>query len=119
MPLEQPKTPPAKLRMESRRRKLAHLKTLIEYDRKREIESLFRQISDVVGHTIPFSIFSRGLLLAALAQREELLLAAQKISDLGRPHNEDADALQRYEAEIAQLIFRAFDLRKKVPTRGV
>src|SRR5262245_43995810 len=62
--------PVAKRQIDSRKKKLAHLKTLLEYQEKREITEMLREIADVVGHNIQFSIFNRGLLLAALTQKQ-------------------------------------------------
>ena len=104
-------------RIDSRKKKLAHLKTLLEYDEKREITALLRAIADVVGHTIQFSIFNRALLLAALAQKEEFLRVAEKISGLERPSNGDVEAFREYEAQIGQMIFAAFDIRGIAPKR--
>jgi hypothetical protein len=78
---------PQRRQIDSRKKKLAHLKTLLEYEEKREITALLRDLADVVGHNIQFSIFNRGLLLAALAQKEEFLRVAQKIAGLERPSN--------------------------------
>src|SRR5262245_40892790 len=66
-----PVAPPARRRIDSRRKKLAHLKTLLEYEEKKEIMTLLRDMGDAIGHNLQFSILSRGLLLAALAHKEE------------------------------------------------
>ena len=108
---------PIKRQMDSRKKKLAHLKTLLEYEEKREITSMLREIADVVGHNIQFSIFNRGLLLAALAQKESFLRAAQKLEGLERPSNGDVEAFREYEAQVGQLIFRAFDISGTAPRR--
>ena len=60
---------PARRQIESRKRKLAHLKTLLEFEEKKAITALLRDVADIVGHNIQFSVFNRGLLLAALARR--------------------------------------------------
>jgi len=73
---------PVKRQIDSRKKKLAHLKTLLEYEEKREITEMLRDIADLVGHNIQFSIFNRGLLLAALAQKDSFLRAAQKLAGL-------------------------------------
>jgi len=64
-----------------------------------------------------FSIFNRGLLLAALTQKEEFLRAAQKLAGLERPSNGDVEAFREYEAQVGQLIFRAFDINGNAPRR--
>ena len=109
--------PTIKRQIDSRKKKLAHLKTLLEYEEKREITEMLREIADVVGHNIQFSIFNRGLLLAALAQKQEFLRAAQKCAGLERPSNGDVEAFRDYEAQVGQLIFRAFDISGNAPRR--
>lgn len=108
---------PVKRQIDSRKKKLAHLKTLLEYEEKREITEMLRDIADVVGHNIQFSIFNRGLLLAALAQKDSFLRAAQKLAGLERPSNGDVEAFREYEAQVGQLIFRAFDISGNAPRR--
>jgi hypothetical protein len=103
--------------IDSRKKKLAHLKTLLEYEEKREITALLRDLADVVGHNIQFSIFNRGLLLAALAQKQDFLRVAQKMAGLERPSNGDVEAFREYEAQIGQMIFAAFDMRGTAPKR--
>lgn len=114
---ERPSTPVVKRQIDSRKKKLAHLKTLLEYEEKREITDMLRDIADVVGHNIQFSIFNRGLLLAALAHKESFLRAAQKLAGLERPSNGDVEAFREYEAQVGQLIFRAFDIHGNAPRR--
>ena len=110
--------PPAPRRqLDSRKKKLAHLKTLLEYEEKKEITGMLRDIADVVGHNIQFSIFNRGLLLAALAQKSEFLRVAEKLAGLDRPSNGDVEAFREYEAQIGQMIFSAFDIRGNAPRR--
>lgn len=104
--------------IDSRKKKLAHLKTLLEYDEKKEITGLLHEIGAIVGHTVQFSIFNRGLLLAALAQKDELLRVAEKIEGLERPSNGDVEAFRQYEAEIGQMIFDAFGIRSSAPVRN-
>lgn len=108
---------PVKRPVDSRKKKLAHLKTLLEYEEKREITEMLRDIADVVGHNIQFSIFNRGLLLAALAQKDSFIRAAQKLAGLERPSNGDVEAFREYEAQVGQLIFRAFDINGNAPRR--
>lgn len=115
--VEAVQSPPVKRQIDSRKKKLAHLKTLLEYQEKREITDMLREIADVVGHNIQFSIFNRGLLLAALAQKQEFLRAAQKLAGLERPSNGDVEAFREYEAQVGQLIFRAFDINGTAPRR--
>ena len=103
--------------IDSRKKKLASLKTLLEYEEKKEITALLRDISDVVGHNVQLSIFNRGLLLAVLEQRDAFLRAAEKLSDLERPSNGDVQAFREYEAKIGQMIFSALDIRGTAPTR--
>jgi hypothetical protein len=117
VPVEALPLPPARRQIDSRKKKLAHLKTLLEYQEKREITEMLREIADVVGHNIQFSIFNRGLLLAALAQKHEFLRAAQKFAGLERPSNGDVEAFREYEAQVGQLIFRAFDINGNAPRR--
>ena len=107
-----------KRQIASRKKKLAHLKTLLEYEEKKEITNLLHDIGEVVGHGIQFSIFNRGLLLAALAQKDSFLRVAQKIEGLERPSNGDVEAFREYEAHIGQLIFDAFDIRGTAPFRN-
>lgn len=115
---EEPRlTIPQKTHPASRKKKLAHLKTLLEYEEKKEITAMLREIADIVGHNIQFSIFNRGLLLAALAQKEDFLRAAEKLAGLERPSNGDVEAFREYEAQMGQMIFRAFDIRGNVPRR--
>ncbi len=64
-----PNVPAPRRQVDSRKKKLAHLKTLLEFEEKKEITGMLRDIADVVGHNIQFSIFNRGLLLAALSQK--------------------------------------------------
>src|SRR5689334_85021 len=109
--------PLPKPQIDSRKKKLAHLKTLLEYEEKKEITGMLRDIADIVGHNIQFSIFNRGLLLAALAQKSEFLRTAEKLAGLVRPSNGDVEAFREYEAQIGQLIFRAFDIRGNAPRR--
>ncbi len=116
-PLEELPSPPVKRQIGSRKKKLAHLKTLLEYEEKREITEMLRDIADIVGHNIQFSIFNRGLLLAALAQKDAFLRAAQKLAGLERPSNGDVEAFREYEAHVGQLIFRAFDINGNAPRR--
>jgi hypothetical protein len=101
----------------SRKKKLAHLKTLLEYEEKKEITAMLRDVGDIIGHGIQFSIFNRGLLLAALSQKDDFLRAAEKIAGLERPSNGDVEAFREYEGQIAQMIFRAFDVRGTAPRR--
>ena len=110
-------TPIPRRQIASRKKKLAHLKTLLEYEEKKEITAMLRDIGDIVGHSIQFSIFNRGLLLAALAQKGEFLRTAEKLAGLERPSNGDVEAFREYEAQIGQLIFRAFDIRGQAPRR--
>src|SRR5437867_627243 len=93
-------TPAPRRQIDSRKKKLAHLKTLLEYEEKKEITSMLREIADIVGHNIQFSIFNRGLLLAALAQKSEFLRTAEKLAGLERPSNGDVEAFREYEAQI-------------------
>jgi hypothetical protein len=67
--------------------------------------------------TVQFSIFNRGLLLAALPQKGEFLRPAERIAGLERPSNGDVEAFREYEAQIGQLIFRALDIRREAPRR--
>lgn len=113
---ERPAATPRK-QIDSRKKKLAHLKTLLEYEEKKEITGLLRELADVVGHNIQFSIFNRALLLAALAQKDEFLRAARRFEGLERPSNGDVEAFRQYESEIAQMIFSAFDIRGTAPKR--
>lgn len=113
---ERPTFAPRK-QVDSRKRKLAHLKTLLEYEEKKEITNLLHEIGDIVGHSLQFSIFNRGLLLAALAQREDFLRVARKIQGLDRPSNGDVEAFREYEAQIGQMIFDAFDIRGSTAKR--
>jgi hypothetical protein len=117
LPVEELSAAPIKRPIDSRKKKLAHLKTLLEYEEKREITELLRDIADIVGHNIQFSIFNRGLLLAALAQKSDFLRAAQKLAGLERPSNGDVEAFREYEAQVGQLIFRAFDINGNAPRR--
>ena len=100
-----------KRQIDSRKKKLAHLKTLLEYEEKKEITTMLHELADVIGHNIQFSIFNRGLLLAALAQKGDFLRVAEKLQGLERPSNGDVEAFREYEAKIGQLIFNAFDIR--------
>lgn len=109
--------PAPKRQIDSRKKRLAHLKTLLEYEEKKEITSMLREIADAVGHNIQFSIFNRGLLLAALAQKDAFLRAAERLEGLERPSNGDVEAFREYEAQIGQLIFRAFEIRGEAPRR--
>ena len=86
--------------VDSRRKKLAHLKTLLEYGEKKDLNDLLYRIGNEVGHTIHFSIFNRGLLQAALSHEQELLRAAQKYEGLERPSNCEIGALRHYEKQI-------------------
>lgn len=115
---ERPIVAPKRQQIASRKKKLAHLKTLLEYEEKKEITNLLHDIGEVVGHGIQFSIFNRGLLLAALAQKDAFLRVAQKIEGLERPSNGDVEAFREYEAHIGQLIFDAFDIRGTAPFRN-
>lgn len=115
---ERPIAAPKRQQIASRKKKLAHLKTLLEYEEKKEITNLLHDIGEVVGHGIQFSIFNRGLLLAALAQKDAFLRVAQKIEGLERPSNGDVEAFREYEAHIGQLIFDAFDIRGTAPFRN-
>ena len=99
--------------IDSRRKKLAHLKTLLEYREKKEINGLLFKLSNEIGHTIHFSIFNRGLLQVALEQEQELLLAAQANAGLARPSNCEIEALRHYERQIGQMIFTAFGLSRR------
>jgi hypothetical protein len=114
---ERPAFPPRR-QVDSRKKKLAHLKTLLEYEEKKEITNLLHDIGEVVGHGIQFSIFNRGLLLAALAQRDDFLRVAKKIQAIERPSNGDVEAFREYEAHIGQMIFDAFDIRGTAPIRN-
>jgi hypothetical protein len=109
--------PIARRQIASRKKKLAHLKTLLEYEEKKEITAMLRDVGDIIGHGIQFSIFNRGLLLAALSQKDDFLRAAEKIAGLERPSNGDVEAFREYEGQIAQMIFRAFDVRGTAPRR--
>ena len=115
---ERPIAAPKRQPIASRKKKLAHLKTLLEYEEKKEITNLLHDIGEVVGHGIQFSIFNRGLLLAALAQKDAFLRVAQKIEGLERPSNGDVEAFREYEAHIGLLIFDAFDIRGAAPLRN-
>jgi hypothetical protein len=115
--VDAPPTPAPRRQVDSRKKKLAHLKTLLEFEEKKEITGMLRDIADIVGHNIQFSIFNRGLLLAALSQKADFLRAAEKIAGLDRPSNGDVEAFREYEAQIAQMIFRAFDVRGNAPRR--
>jgi hypothetical protein len=105
--------------IDSRKKKLAHLKTLLEYEEKKEITAMLRDIADIVGHNIQFSIFNRGLLLAALAQKSDFLRAAEKLAGLERPSNGDVEGFRNYEAQIGQMIFGGFDIRGTARARRV
>jgi hypothetical protein len=115
--VEEFSTPAPRRQIDSRKKKLAHLKTLLEFEEKKEITGMLRDIADIVGHNIQFSIFNRGLLLAALSQKADFLRAAEKIAGLDRPSNGDVEAFREYEGQIAQMIFRAFDVRGNAPRR--
>src|SRR5947209_8986135 len=57
-PVVEHSTPqPARRQIESRKKKLAHLKTLLEFEEKKEITALLRDVADIVGHNIQFSVF--------------------------------------------------------------
>jgi hypothetical protein len=109
---------PARRQIESRKRKLAHLKTLLEFEEKKEITALLRDVADIVGHNIQFSVFNRGLLLAALAQKDDFLRSAERIAGLERPSNGDVEGFRDYEAQIGQMIFRAFGISGNAPRRA-
>jgi hypothetical protein len=64
---------------------------------KKEITAMLRDSADAIGHNIQFSIFNRSLLLAALAQKDEFLRAAEKVAGLERPSNGDVEAFREYE----------------------
>lgn len=113
---ERPAFAPRK-QLDSRKKKLAHLKTLLEYEEKKEITNLLHELGDIIGHGLQFSIFNRGLLLAALAQREDFVRVARKIQGLERPSNGDVEAFREYEARIGQMIFDAFDVRANAEKR--
>jgi len=115
--VDQSAPPAARRQVESRKRKLAHLKTLLEFEEKKEITALLRDVADIIGHNIQFSVFNRGLLLAALAQREDFLRSAERIAGLDRPSNGDVDGFREYEAQIGQMIFRAFGMSGNAPRR--
>ena len=124
VPLEPPAPAPTPVaapsprrQVDSRKKKLAHLKTLLEYEEKKEITDMLRDIAGVVGHNIQFSIFNRGLLLAALAQKKDFLRAAEKYANLERPSNGDVEAFREYEAQIGQMIFSAFYIQGSAPRR--
>lgn len=124
LPPEPPTPPPVsaaipiqRRQVDSRKKKLAHLKTLLEYEEKKEITDMLRDIAGVVGHNIQFSIFNRGLLLAALAQKNDFLRAAEKYANLERPSNGDVEAFREYEAQIGQMIFSAFYIQGSAPRR--
>lgn len=115
-------TPPApvvppKRHVDSRKKKLAHLKTLLEYEEKKDITDLLHDIAAVIGHNVQFSIFNRALLLAAIDQKQQFLRAAEKFAELERPSNSDVDAFREYEAQIGQMIFSALDIRGNAPRR--
>jgi hypothetical protein len=114
---EQPIPTPARRQVESRKRKLAHLKTLLEFEEKKEITALLRDVADIIGHNIQFSVFNRGLLLAALAQKDDFLRSAERIAGLDRPSNGDVEGFRDYEAQIGQMIFRAFGVSGNAPRR--
>lgn len=117
-PIPTPVPAPVQRRqVDSRKKKLAHLKTLLEYEEKKEITDMLRDIAGVVGHNIQFSIFNRGLLLAALAQKNDFLRAAEKFANLERPSNGDVEAFREYEAQIGQMIFSAFYIQGSAPRR--
>jgi hypothetical protein len=65
--------------LDTRKKKLAHLKTLLEYEEKKDITAMLREIADAIGHNIQFSVFNRSLLLAALAQKDAFLRVAEKL----------------------------------------
>lgn len=41
----------------------------------------------------------------------------ESVAGLDRPSNGDVEAFREYEAQIAQMIFRAFDVRGNAPRR--
>ena len=95
--------------VDSRKRKLAHMKTLLEYEEKKEITGFLDDIGDVLGHSVQLSIFNRGLLLATLANKEAFIAAAEKFRGLKRPSNGDVEAFREYEAQLGQMILTALD----------
>lgn len=109
--------PTPRRQIDSRKKKLAHLKTLLEYEEKKEITNLLHELGDVVGHSLQFSIFNRGLLLAALERKEDFLRVAENFEGLERPSNGDVEAFREYEAQIGQIIFDAFGIRGEAPRR--
>jgi hypothetical protein len=69
------------------------MKTLLEYEERKDVIGMLREVGEIVGHDLNFSIFNRGLLLAALSQKNDFLRAAEKIAGLERPSNGDVEAL--------------------------
>jgi hypothetical protein len=71
----------------------------------------------LLGSNIQFSVLSRGLLLAALASKEDLLRAAERMAGPERPSNGDVEGFRDYEAQIGQMIFGAMGVTGNAPRR--
>ena len=102
----------------TQKRKLSHMKILLEYGEKKEISGLLDRIGDELGHTVQFSIFARALLIAVLSQEKELIEAAQEIAHIERPSNSEVEALREYETYIGQMIHDALGFRGSAKVRG-
>lgn len=108
---------PAPKPLDSRKKKLSHLKILLEFAEKKEITQMLNEIGDVLGHNLQFSIFARALLLVSLAKKDDLISIAQRYENIERPSNSNVEAFRAYEEQISNMIFEGLDLSGQAPDR--
>ena len=110
-------TPPAQKTVDSRKKKLSHIKILLEYAEKKELTQMLNELGDELGHNVQFSIFARALLLVALAKKDDLIASARNYNNLERPSNSNVQAFRAYEEQISNMIFEGLDLSGLPPER--
>ncbi len=103
--------------VDSRKKKLSHLKILLEYAEKKELTQMLNELGDELGHNVQFSIFARALLLVALAKKDDLVASARNYNNLERPSNSNVQAFRAYEEQISNMIFEGLDLSGLPPER--
>ncbi len=97
---------------------MTHLKTVLVQREARSVNDLIKKVGDELGHNLPFTSFSRGLLQLAILREDELLAAAREFSGLERPAHSDSKAFAEYQRKIKDLLLHAFDIRSPVHHRG-
>ena len=89
------------------RNRLPTLRVGLPRERKREFESFCHRLGGSLGCSIPPSQLLRVCLNALVACEQALSHEAELLGPLRRPPNDDAEAMQRLDQALQELVIRA------------